>query len=336
MKNVISLAWQNRVITSPHIGEMNSPRSLQVFENTINDLQKLYGIKAEHIICDAHPGYASSRWAKKQKLAVSMVYHHHAHASAAYYECDTNEDILVFAWDGVGYGEDGTLWGGETFLGRPGSWQRVASMRPFRIPGADKAGREPWRSAAALCWENGVAYDDIPEKDPLLKQAWQQNINSPQTTSVGRLFDAAAALTGVCKLASFEGQGPMMLESLSNKTENIIEFSLDKIDNLLFYNWSSVVVAMTETTLSVAERASLFHASLANNILQQALLQREKHGVNSVSFSGGVFQNRLLTEQAMALLSANDFAVCLPELIPVNDAGISFGQVIEHAYKNKY
>ena len=313
---------------------MESARSLEVFENTIKDLQSLYDVKAEIIVCDAHPGYRTTRWANKQNLPISSVYHHHAHASAAYYECDTNEQIIVFTWDGVGYGEDGTLWGGETLLGRPGEWQRVVSMRPFNLPGGDKAGREPWRSAAAVCWEAGQLYADIPVKDTLLHQAWQQKINAPQSTSVGRLFDAAAALTGVRTMASFEGQGPMEFEVMcAGVSEKNVELALEDDNNLLVTNWEPLVTAMLDSSLSVSERASLFHASLAHNILQQARVLRDKYGVETVSFSGGVFQNRVLTEHAMDLLSVDGFMVCLPELIPVNDAGISFGQVMEHGFK---
>ncbi len=345
MKNTITLAWKNRAVISPHIGEMDSVRALAVFEKTINDLQKLYGIKAEGLVCDAHPGYTTTRWANKQNLPVHSVFHHHAHASAAYYECQrvlkTDEPVIVFAWDGVGYGEDATLWGGETFFGQPGEWQRVATMRAFNLPGGDKAGRQPWRSAAALCWQAGLAYDGIPEKDSMplsmLRQAWQKKINAPQTTSVGRLFDAAAALTGVCTMASFEGQGPMEFEALCESAEELhdhyIETGLDKIGNLLITDWKPLIPVMLDSALSVKTRAALFHNSLAHSLLQQAKSIREKYAVNTVSFSGGVFQNRVLTERAIALLSDDGFEVCLPELIPVNDAGISFGQVMEYGYK---
>jgi len=334
MKNTITLAWQNRAVISPHIGEMDSVRSLEVFNNTIDDLQTLYGVKAEHIICDAHPGYSTTRWAKKQSLPLQQVFHHHAHAAAAYYECRTQDSIMVFTWDGVGYGEDGTLWGGETFLGRPGTWQRVASMRPFHLPGGDKAGREPWRSAAALCWQTAQPCPAIPEQASLLQQAWQKKINTPQTTSVGRLFDAAAALTGVRTVASFEGQGPMELEALcanqkAEHTEHHITLPLQEIDGLLQTDWIPLVSAMLNTEMNVSARAALFHYSLAQAILQQALSIRQHTGVNIISFSGGVFQNRVLTEQAIALLTAADFHVFVPELISVNDAGISFGQVME-------
>ncbi len=333
MKNVVTLAWENRAVISPHIGEMDSARSLDVFETTIKDLQKLYGVKAEAVICDAHPGYTTTRWANRQKLPVHSIYHHYAHASATYYECDTDEQVIAFTWDGVGNGEDGVLWGGETFLGKPGGWQRVASIRPFNLPGGDKAGREPWRSAAALCWETGQRYDDIPEKDLLLQQAWQRKINTPQSSSVGRLFDAAAALTGVRTIASFEGQGPMEFEALCKTPDNYIELKLEKVDNLLIVNWEPLVAAMLDSTLTVSERASLFHASLAHAMLKQARAIREMHAVNTVSFAGGVFQNRVLTEYAMALLSDDGFKVRLSELIPVNDAGISFGQVIEYGFE---
>ena len=341
MKNTITLAWGNRAVVSPHIGEMDTVRSLEVFENTVHDLQKLYGVEAEKIICDAHSGYTTTRWANKQNIPVEKVYHHRAHASASYYECQSmmthDEPVLAFTWDGVGYGEDGTLWGGETFFGMPGEWQHVASMKKFNLPGADKAGREPWRSAAAMCWEIGEPYEGIPEKNTILKQAWQQKINAPQSTSVGRLFDAAAALTGVCTMASFEGQGPMEFEALCERQPdtigNIVEFKLSYYNNLLIYNWKSLLISMKDSTLSVGERASLFHSSLAQVILKQAKIFREKHGVSTVTFSGGVFQNRVLSEHAITLLSANGFKVCLPELIPVNDAGISFGQVMEYGYK---
>ncbi len=337
MKNTITLAWKNRAIISPHIGEMDTVRSLKVFENTVNDLQKLYDVKVEGIICDAHPGYSTTRWAKKQKLPVQQVLHHHAHASAAYYECRTEKPVIVFTWDGVGYGEDGTLWGGEMFLGKPGQWQRVASMREFYLPGGDKAGRQPWRSAAALCWQAGLACENIPQKDRLLKQAWQKKINAPQSRSVGRLFDAAAALTGVCSEASFEGQGPMLFEALCGKANegfnDRVALESEVINNLLITDWQPLIAVMLDSSLTIKTRALLFHHSLAHNIWQQAIIMREKYGVNTVSFSGGVFQNRVLTEKAMALLSDDGFDVCLPELIPVNDAGISFGQVMEYSFK---
>jgi hydrogenase maturation protein HypF len=336
MKNTITLAWNRRAIVSPHIGEMDSVRSLEVFDKSIEDLQRLYGVKVEQIVCDAHPGYTTTRWANKQGLPVYEVFHHHAHASSAYYECNAGgaeESVLVFTWDGVGLGVDGSLWGGEALLGSPGNWQRVASMRPFHLPGGDRAGREPWRSAAALCWEAGYECSAVPGDASLLYEAWQRRMNTPRSSAVGRLFDAAAALAGVRASASFEGQGPMELEALCQQADNYVELELIKSGNLLITNWEPLLPVMSDSTLSVSQRASLFHASLARVLLQQAVAVRDTYGVNTISFSGGVFQNRVLTENALTLLSERGFKVHLPELIPVNDAGISFGQIIEYGFK---
>jgi hydrogenase maturation protein HypF len=336
MKNTLTLAWDDRAVMSPHIGEMHSARSLAVFEQTLADLQRLYQVSIAQLICDAHPAYTTSRWSLKQGLPLERVYHHHAHASAAWYEsgaADNGEEMIVFTWDGVGYGEDGTLWGGETLLGSPGEWRRVASMRPFHLPGGEKAGREPWRSAASLCWEAGYPTPSMTQESELLFEAWRRRINAPATSAVGRLFDAAAALTGVCTRSSFEGQGPMMLEALVEKPGNSVELPLESRDSLLITNWEPLLPVLLDSTLTVADRAASFHASMAQAMLQQARTIRSRHGVNTIGFSGGVFQNRALTEHAMDLLSCDGFSVHLPEMIPVNDAGISFGQVIEYGFK---
>ncbi len=158
MKNTVALAWEDRIVISPHIGDLDAPRSLEVFEQVIGDLQALYQINATRIVCDAHPGYASTRWARRSTLPVQTVLHHHAHAGALAGEYPEVKNWLVFTWDGVGYGADGSLWGGEALHGTPGHWRRAASFRPFHLPGGERAGREPWRSAAALCWESGIAW----------------------------------------------------------------------------------------------------------------------------------------------------------------------------------
>jgi len=337
MKNVITLAWKNRAVISPYIGEMNSPRSLQVFEKTISDLQSLYAVKAKHLICDAHSAYTTSRWANKQSLPVHKIFHHRAHASAAYYECATSKNIMVFTWDGTGYGEDGTLWGGEALHGKPGNWNRAASIRPFYLPGSDKAGRQPWRSAAALCWEIGVEFNCPSFTDssldlPLLKQAWEKRVNTPQTSSVGRLFDGAAALCKVNSVSSYEGQGPMEFEALADKLNKHIELPLNNINDCYIADWEPLIRELLKTELNIHQRSSLFHNSLAFTLLQQARAIRNDHGTNIVSFSGGVFQNKVLTETAIALLEDDGFDIHLAQKIPLNDSGISFGQVVEYGY----
>jgi hydrogenase maturation protein HypF len=142
IKNTIALAWENRMVISAPNGDL---RSYQIFQQTIHDLQQLYQVKAEHIICDAHLGYGSSHWADAADLAVCRIYHHHAHASSLVLEYPQQNHWLIFTWDGVGLGDDGSLWGGETFFGSPGNWQRVASFKSFKLPGGDKSSREAWR-----------------------------------------------------------------------------------------------------------------------------------------------------------------------------------------------
>jgi hydrogenase maturation protein HypF len=342
MKNTVALAWDNRAVVSPHIGEMDSPRSLSTFIRCIDDLQALYQVKAEHIVCDAHPGFTASRWARQQGLPVSEVFHHHAHASAAYVDALRNnpalDQLLVFTWDGVGLGPDGTLWGGDALLGQPGSWSRVAQFRPFKLPGGERAGREPWRSAAAICWESGQHCPLDEASDPLLFSFWQQGNNAPQTSAAGRLFDAAAALSGVCLTASFEGQGPMLYEALAAKhgtmdDNRVSVLPLSHVEGRYSADWAALIPMLTDKSKSQAERAAIFHHTLAHTLYSKARLIREDTGVNSIGFAGGVFQNRVLTEQAFALLNNDGFEVTLPELMPVNDASISFGQIVDYGFQ---
>jgi len=344
MKNTIALAWDKRVVVSPHIGEMDSPRSLYTFEQCIDDLEALYQVKAEHIVCDAHPRYTPTRWAHRRGLPVFDIYHHHAHASAVYAEALVNnhalDNMLVFTWDGVGLGPDDTLWGGEALAGKPGHWQRVASFRTFKLPGGERAGREPWRSAAAICWESGQDCSLTEASDPLLFSFWQQGKNSPQTSAAGRLFDAASALCGVCNQASFEGQGPMQLESLAARhgefdDSRVTSLKLSKTGDFYRADWAPLIPMLTNESIPLTERAVHFHFSMADSLLQQANQIREDTAVNQVGLAGGVFQNRMLTERCISLLRKNGFEVTLPLMVPVNDAGISFGQIVDYAYRGR-
>jgi hydrogenase maturation protein HypF len=327
LKNTVALGWKNRVIISAHIGELGSPRSQAVFEQTISDLQQLYNIQAERIICDAHPDYSSSRWAKKTGLPVYKVYHHHAHAAAVAGEFYSRQKHwLVFTWDGVGLGEDGRLWGGEAFYGQPGQWQRVGTLRSFAPPGGDKASREPWRSALAVCWETGYQW----EESALLYQAWQKKINCPRTSAAGRLFDAAAALTGLVQRASFEGQGPMMLEAACQEAGKAVDLPItSNSEGIKEIDWQPLIPMLLNTRQSVSSRAACFHASLAHSLRNLACLIRDETGVTLIGLSGGVFQNRVLCEQVFSLLSAAGFKVFLGSQLPANDAALSFGQIIE-------
>jgi hydrogenase maturation protein HypF len=330
MKNTIALGWGRRVVMSPHIGDLDTPRSLVVFEQVIADFQRLYGVQAEAIVCDAHPRYASSRWADRQGLPLIRVWHHHSHASALAMEHCPEKAWLTFTWDGVGLGEDGTLWGGEALHGHPGTWARVARMRPFRLPGGERAGREPWRSGMALCWESGMDNDSSNGDIKLLKKAWLNGLNSPVTTSVGRLFDGAASLLGLIDTASYEGQSGMYLESAAEGEVEPVDLPLEQDDSgLLTADWRPLVPLLLRKDVSVAKRSMQFHLSLAQSIVDQARRIREVAPFDLVGLTGGVFQNQLLAELAVSKLADAGFDAYLPERVPCNDGGIAIGQLIE-------
>jgi len=330
-KNTVALAFDRRVVISPHIGDLGSHLSQQVFEQVIADLSRLYGVDIEQIVCDAHPDYRSSRWAKQSIWPLRQVLHHHAHASALAGEYALKQPMLVFTWDGTGYGEQGALWGGESLLGSPGNWRRVASFRPFRLPGGDLAGREPWRCALALLWELDRSWEACPMDSTLLRQAWLARLNTPLSRSVGRLFDAAATLLGLVNKASYEGQAAMELEAVSEdfSGEPVKLPLLRQTDGLWQSDWAPLLTMLCEQSVPVPIRGGCFHASLAQNLLEQARVIRQEWGIDDIGLTGGVFQNRLLTEAAMRLLRADNFTVYLPERLPANDAAISFGQIIE-------
>jgi len=315
-------------VVSPHIGELDTARSLDTLAQVAADLQRLYQVEAGALVVDRHPGYGYRRYARDSGLPLHEIWHHHAHASALAWEFPGQREWITFIWDGVGLGTDGGLWGGEAFTGGPGRWQRGASFRPFRLPGGDKAGREPWRAAAALLWETGQPAPFAPEP---LRQAWAARLNSPSSSAAGRLFDAAAALAGVCTHASFEGEGPMRLEAIAKAAPgDAVALPLERdAGGIWRSDWAPLLPLLGDGARPAAERAASFHLSLAQALVDQAQRLRDDTGIGAVGLSGGVFQNRLLARAATERLEAAGFTVHLPRRLPVNDAGLSFGQVIE-------
>ena len=338
MKSTIALGVEDRVVISPHLGDLDDPRAVAGFARMAADLQALYGVTARRLLTDAHPAYASTRWARSQGIETVALWHHHAHAAAVageYDRCD--ETLLVFTWDGVGLGPDGTLWGGEALLGRPGAWRRVARFRPFRLQGGDRAGREPWRSAAALCWSAGVAPPDrvLPEDGGQLAQmAWSRGVNCHETGAAGRIFDAAASLLGLCRIASFEGQGPSLLEALADAADAPPPAAAPMVlceteDGAIEADWASILPDLLDESRPRSARAAAFHESMAATAVEIAATIRDRHGIATVGLAGGVFQNRRLAETICHRLRADGFTPLLGAAIPCNDAGLSFGQIIE-------
>ena len=337
LKNTIALAAEDRIMLSPHIGDLGSARSMDVFSQVIQDFQQIYKIQAKTIIYDAHPNYASTRWAKHYDLPSFPVFHHHAHASAVAGEFHNSKPCLIFTWDGVGFGKNAELWGGEALYGRIGQWQCLAHLKAFHLLGGEQVTREVWRTALSLAWQSGVEFNPVENSDkiPIFRKIWDSKLNCPQTTAAGRLFDGLASLLGIIHTASFEGQAPMYLETLAASFQGVPRFpslTLQSTATGWQVDWSPLVEYMQDATYSQAERAAGAHHSLAEALLQQALAIRAVYPVAQVGFAGGVFQNRLLSELAIPLLENKGFIVYFPEKLPVNDAAISFGQVIEYLH----
>ncbi|MFZ5537021.1 MAG: carbamoyltransferase HypF [Pseudomonadota bacterium] len=336
MKNAVALGWGRRAVLSPHVGELDSPRALERFAAMIEGLQALYGVRAERIVHDQHPGYAASRWAQSQPLPCLAVQHHAAHAAALYAELWQAQgaepgEMLVLAWDGLGLGEDGSLRGGEALLGRPGRWRRVASLRPFPLPGGERAAREPWRSALGMAWATGLEVAGLAPSGGevgLLRQALARGLNTPATSSMGRLFDGAAALLDLCREASHEGEAAMHLEAAAVHACPVPGLPLvwqDDAEGLLRLDWTPLVPLLRDASLPVAERARAFHASLAKAALDLA----RRLAAPMLGVTGGVMQNRLLVELIHAGAAAEGVEVVFPSRVPVNDAGLAFGQLVE-------
>lgn len=332
----IALSWDRRAVVTPYLGDMRRAASIDALAEAAADLQTMYGVSARRIVCDANADYQTHRWAMSQsRLPVDTVWHHHAHASALTAEMALPGLWLVFVWDGNGLGEDGTMWGAEAMLGRTGSWRRMASLRPFRVPGG--AHPEPWRSAAALKWECNDDWADSPDEDGRERRAWEEGIDCVETSAAGRVFDAASALICGRTETSFPAQAPLLLEALCRQRKQPVYLSLARdAQGVLRSDWRPMLTMLADESRPLAERAERFHASLALSVLQQARRIADEYPIDYVGLCGGVFHNRMLTEQTVELLGRNNFSVHLPRQLPSSDAALSFGQAAEIAARGKF
>ena len=344
MKCAIGIGFDDRAVLSPHIGDLESPRALGVFEHLAADLPRIHAIEPAVVVADAHPHYVSSRWARSGNRPVIEVLHHHAHASGLGGEHPHVDNWLVFVWDATGMGADAAIWGGEALVGRPGNWRRVASIRPLRPLGLDLAARAPWRSAAAVMWECGLPFAPplAPGEAELARLAWDRGLNAPPTSGIGRLFDAAATLILDLRTASFEGEAPMQLEALAwrgyQPALSPLRLPLARDEKcILRSDWRPLIVAIADTDKSPQLRAHQFHLALAAMLVDQAHAIRERLAAEgappfeAVGLTGGVFQNKLLAEMVHERLATEGFTALMPVQVPANDGGLAFGQIVEAA-----
>jgi hydrogenase maturation protein HypF len=349
-KNTIALSMGRQVFISQHIGDMETPQALAAFEQVIADFLRLYEASPVAIACDLHPDYAATHWAQAQAVAHDMrlipVQHHHAHLAACLAEHGEPGPTLGVTWDGTGYGSDGSVWGGEFLYGTAADVVRVAHLRPFRLPGAEAAIREPCRTAFSLLWEIDpeLALERLhlaplhafrPQDRNLLARLLERRINTPLTSSVGRLFDAVASLIGLSQRTTFEGQAAMSLEHIADagvQEAYPLPMELPPVapasrTSPLVLDWQPLVAALLidlRRGISAAVMAARFHNALVEAIVSVA----RTIGTSRVALSGGCFQNRLLTERAVQRLTQAGYRVLLHRQVPPNDGGISVGQVM--------
>lgn len=253
MKVNLALGFGASAVISPHLGDLDSLRGLDLLEAIAETLQRMHGVRVQALVCDAHGGYTGTRWAVAQRrLAVIRIPHHHAHAAAVAGEFAEEERWLCFTWDGAGLGDDGTVWGGEALLGRPGDWRRVATFRTFAPPGGDRAAREPWRSAAALAWALGLEWRPAGFDCSLARGTWQQRLNCPLTSSVCRLFDAAGAFLNLAQHTSYEGEVAMAIEAIATQADDASALTLRaRPDGVCEADWAPLVPMLLDERLRV-------------------------------------------------------------------------------------
>jgi hydrogenase maturation protein HypF len=339
LKNTVAIGVGQEVFLSQHIGDLETLEARAAFENAIDDLCRLYSFKPEVVACDLHPDYASTHWAEKSGLPLIRIQHHYAHVAACAAENSVQGAYLGVSWDGTGYGLDGAIWGGEFFRVEGNQFERIAHLRPFGLPGGDAAAREGWRSAASLIFELEKEGREVTASEPgnsgvgpkssgnprlddaKIRYLLEHGINVVPTTSVGRLFDAVASITGVAQQNRFEGQAAMLLENEIGPLRTEEAYPLTSGD------WGSLIMAvMDDRRAGVATPliAARFHNALGDWILEVAA----QAGPRQVVLSGGVFQNRYLTERTAGALASRGFEVYTHQRVPPNDGGIALGQAV--------
>ncbi|HEX4786262.1 MAG TPA: carbamoyltransferase HypF [Candidatus Sulfotelmatobacter sp.] len=332
LKNTVAIGVGQDVFLSQHVGDLETVEARGAFEKAIDDLCRLYSFKPEVVACDLHPDYASTHWAENSGLPLIRVQHHQAHVAACAAENNAQGPYLGVSWDGTGYGLDGAIWGGEFFRVEGNRFERIAHLRPFGLPGGDAAVREGWRSAASLLFAIGASEqvnpvtDDEGQGKPRLESTsirymLERGVNVTPTTSVGRLFDAVASIVGVAQRNRFEGQAAMLLENEIGPLLTAEAYALTSGD------WGPLiraVVADKAAGVAIPLIAARFHNALIGWIVEVATQAAEKQ----IVLSGGVFQNRYLTEHAAAALESRGFEVHTHQRVPPNDGGIALGQAV--------
>ena len=343
LKNTVAMSIDKLVFVSQHIGDLETKEAVDAFQRTVRDFQELYEFKPEVVAVDMHPAYASTRHGESLGLELHKVQHHLAHVYSVMTDNGLDGSPLGISWDGTGYGEDGTVWGGEFIVPRDGKVEWLAGFEPFPLIGGEKAIKEPRRIALGMlhaCFgDEAFEMKSLPtleafteEELEWMKASLKHDLQNPRCRSVGRLFDGVASILGIRQRTSYEGQAAMALEfTADGKTDRIYPFDIRPGGRPKYLiNWGKMFAAIMEdakTGVGNEVISSKFHATLADMAGKIA----EAVGEKRVVLSGGCFQNTLLVRDFRSLLGGKGFEVYTHQRIPPNDGGISLGQVIATA-----
>lgn len=343
LKNTIAMSKGKQVFVSQHIGDLETKEAVEAFQQAVNDFQKLYEFKPEVVATDLHPAYASTQFGESIGIEVHKVQHHLAHVYSVMADNGLDGSPLGISWDGTGYGEDNTVWGGEFIIPDGGRGEWLAGFEPFPLIGGEKAIKEPRRTALGMLYacfgKEAFEMRDLPTlkaftDDELdwMKAAVEHDVQSPKCRSVGRLFDGVSSILDIRQKITYEGQAAMALEFAANgMAERIYPFDIKHGGRPKYLiNWGRTLSAIIQDAKSDVGNdiiSSRFHATLA----EMAAKIAEASGERRVVLSGGCFQNALLVRNLQTNLGKRGFEVYTHQRIPPNDGGISLGQVIATA-----
>ncbi len=346
LKATFCLTKDRYALMSPHIGDMGNLETLEAFQRTVDHFQRLFRIKPARIACDMHPSYLSSQWARKRAqendLPLIEVQHHHAHIASvlAEHHVDPARPVIGISFDGTGYGPDGAIWGGEILVASCSGYRRWAHLKYVPLPGGDASIRRPYRSALAHLWAAGLPWDErlpcvaeCPESErAILYRQLQRDLNCTQTSSMGRLFDAVAALIGIRQTVNYEAQAAMEMEALSDELDGTCSYTFELSEGQpRVIDSVSMLEEISKDVIASVPRSrivSRFHCSIASMIVEACERLRDQEGLDEVVLSGGVFQNALLLQHSVDRLKRLGFDVMVHRVVPPNDGGLALGQAI--------
>ncbi len=345
LKATVCTLKGNLAFMSPYIGDMDTPGARDFFFETVALMERITETVPKVVACDLHPGYFTTEAARcMEGVRLFEVQHHHAHIVSCMAENGVTGSVIGVALDGTGYGTDGTIWGGEFLVADEAGFSRAGYLAPFTLPGADAAVREPWRTAASLIrsaygtqWRSVVErLDLIPDR--VNKEAFMdmvdRGVNSPVTTSMGRVFDGVAAIIGLRSRVDFEGQAAMELETCAEGAyagAHVLPFETRQQGDAVVLDLSGTIREIVERTAAGASREQLagaFHATLVEAIGRMVKEIGDKTGIGRVALSGGCFQNRILLGEVLGRLETMGFEVLIHRRVPTNDGGIALGQAV--------